>query len=633
MSDTLDLRSLRFTPLRDLVRGRVTGALDWRRRIDAAGLPTEVRDLLLRIVRRTRLWRSERVAVADELIAHFADALSSGESTGSVVEAFGDERTIALLIRRAKRRNRPLAWHALKYLSRTFLVLFAIYLLIIIRFVMSRPTLSVDYLAQMNAGAVRLPNQERAWPTYREAILALGTSSSADRKQLERRLDANFADNEVGDRMLSDATSDDAEWPELTAWLDSHQRGLELLREAAGKRSMGFILGPGGSEQDEALGWNFRHPGRSENTIDTPIISVLLPHLNDMRWLARVLEADLRYARSKGDGTRAASDLEAMIGVGRHQDAPFMVTGLVGIGIDRLALLRLNEILAETPELFDDGTLKRLAHLLATIGGDTASSLLSLDGEIASFKDAIQRIYSDNGNGDGHMTAQGARFAAQLYGDASYGPIGNIDYTSPSALGFTARTAAESVLSSRRDVVAEFERLMAIQQDRFSHPLRDSRHSDEVESRISELRQSSAVSRTKYAAVLNMFPALDRAAETAEQLLGQREGAMIGIALEAYRRQHGSYPDRLAALSPELLPAVPVDRITGQALNYRLIDGRPVIYSVGVDRDDDGGRPALDHSQKPDPLRAGRWKMPSSHNGATIDGDWILFDGRSAARG
>jgi hypothetical protein len=57
--------------------------------------------------------------------------------------------------------------------------------------------------------------------------------------------------------------------------------------------------------------------------------------------------------------------------------------------------------------------------------------------------------------------------------------------------------------------------------------------------------------------------------------------AVAAFAVERYRRRHGHWPDSLAALVPEFLPAVAADPFDGQPLRYgRLANGR-VIYSVG----------------------------------------------------
>jgi hypothetical protein len=63
-----------------------------------------------------------------------------------------------------------------------------------------------------------------------------------------------------------------------------------------------------------------------------------------------------------------------------------------------------------------------------------------------------------------------------------------------------------------------------------------------------------------------------------------------GLACKTYKKQNGHYPESLDALVPEFLDKVPVDPFTGGPLIYRLQDGGVLIYSVGSNRKDDGGR-------------------------------------------
>src|SRR5687767_15996240 len=117
MSDTLPYSiwyKLRYTPLRDLMRGEITARMDLRRRLEEAAVPPEVRDVVHRVVKRTRLWRLEQLEVAQELLAHFADGIASGASAELLIQQFGDERQAATLIRRAKRRSRPLSWQFMR---------------------------------------------------------------------------------------------------------------------------------------------------------------------------------------------------------------------------------------------------------------------------------------------------------------------------------------------------------------------------------------------------------------------------------------------------------------------------------------------------------------------------------------
>lgn len=71
----------------------------------------------------------------------------------------------------------------------------------------------------------------------------------------------------------------------------------------------------------------------------------------------------------------------------------------------------------------------------------------------------------------------------------------------------------------------------------------------------------------------------------------QNQMAAIACALELARRAYGKYPDRLEALAPTYLPRIPVDPTSGEAFRYRVEpDGAYVLYSVGFDRKDGGGK-------------------------------------------
>jgi hypothetical protein len=80
---------------------------------------------------------------------------------------------------------------------------------------------------------------------------------------------------------------------------------------------------------------------------------------------------------------------------------------------------------------------------------------------------------------------------------------------------------------------------------------------------------------------------LGRAAEAE----ARRRILITAIALERYRGRHGSYPKTLAELAPEFLKTVPADFMDGRPLRYRLTDdGHIVLYSVGLDCADNGGK-------------------------------------------
>jgi hypothetical protein len=68
----------------------------------------------------------------------------------------------------------------------------------------------------------------------------------------------------------------------------------------------------------------------------------------------------------------------------------------------------------------------------------------------------------------------------------------------------------------------------------------------------------------------------------------------LAFALAAFRGEHKRYPDKLDALAPKYLAEVPDDLFSGKALIYRPSENGYLLYSVGVNGRDDGGRGSAD---------------------------------------
>jgi hypothetical protein len=63
------------------------------------------------------------------------------------------------------------------------------------------------------------------------------------------------------------------------------------------------------------------------------------------------------------------------------------------------------------------------------------------------------------------------------------------------------------------------------------------------------------------------------------------------LALRRYVLQNGHEPKTLAELTPDYLPAAPIDPYSGKPLVYRVSSTGYQLYSVGPDGVDDGGKP------------------------------------------
>ncbi len=86
-----------------------------------------------------------------------------------------------------------------------------------------------------------------------------------------------------------------------------------------------------------------------------------------------------------------------------------------------------------------------------------------------------------------------------------------------------------------------------------------------------------------------MLPSLDRFTETTFERLAERRLVRVVVATQLYRADHdGQLPPSLEALVPEYLPAVPGDP-TAKNAPIQYDPERAVAWTVGEDRDDDGG--------------------------------------------
>ena len=105
-----------------------------------------------------------------------------------------------------------------------------------------------------------------------------------------------------------------------------------------------------------------------------------------------------------------------------------------------------------------------------------------------------------------------------------------------------------------------------------------------------------------------LLPALTRTSEKAARAQTLVDLVRVAIALERYRLAHGKYPETLEALMPKFIAKLPHDVINGQPLKYRRTEGRSfILYSVGWDEKDDGGKVVLTKGIKIVNSKEGDW--------------------------
>ncbi len=88
-----------------------------------------------------------------------------------------------------------------------------------------------------------------------------------------------------------------------------------------------------------------------------------------------------------------------------------------------------------------------------------------------------------------------------------------------------------------------------------------------------------------------LLPALSKISYRASAAQTTTAHAALACALERYRLANGQFPEKLDALAPRFISALPHDVLTGEPYKYRRADPAFVLYSVGWNEKDDGGVP------------------------------------------
>jgi hypothetical protein len=87
-----------------------------------------------------------------------------------------------------------------------------------------------------------------------------------------------------------------------------------------------------------------------------------------------------------------------------------------------------------------------------------------------------------------------------------------------------------------------------------------------------------------------IMPALARITTIDTRNIAQLRTARVGLAIEHYRLAAGKLPDKLSDLVPDYLDSVPRDPFDGNELQYKKLKIGFVVYSIGEDLIDDGGK-------------------------------------------
>jgi hypothetical protein len=343
------------------------------------------------------------------------------------------------------------------------------------------------------------------------------------------------------------------ELPRMAGWVKANEKQLALVLEATkSSRYYTPLIPPEGGD----------------------LIGALLPAAQKCREAASLLVARAMLNLGEGRHDEAWRDLLACHRLGRLAgQGNTLIEGLVGMAIESIAC---RATAAYIERARPDG--KRIARCLADLGKLPPMT------PMADKVDVVDRvIYLDSVR----MLAQGGAKFLEALGGGALPWAGEIDYTPALKLGnewFDRLTAAMRAPTRRE----RLERSAAIEAD--LKKLRPE-SPEWVEAAMWVMGGPSWRGKKMGAVLVRLLVPATAKVRTAEDRVRQAHAnLLVAFALEAYRRDRGAYPEKLSALAPRHIRALPGDIFSGGELAYRREGKGYLLHSIGPDGKDDGGR-------------------------------------------
>jgi hypothetical protein len=350
--------------------------------------------------------------------------------------------------------------------------------------------------------------------------------------------------------------------PLMAGWLAANERPLRLLVE--GTRRPHFYWPLVGSDEDDA------------------VISVKTWYgLGETRAITRALLARALLRADSGRIDDAWADLMACHRLARHVSRESsQYASLVGIAIEQMTC-HAEAALVHHVNL----SVRQIERFMAEL------AKLPPLGDLADKFDMLERyIFLDNVR----TVAQGgpdifAQMSDQL------DEWGELDESSTASHKHRASKVAVDWDHLLRTINTCYDHLAAAARQ----PTRAERRKamgnipDDVKQAVEKMKNAKApkvVSETMANLfVRHLLPGNLNVDDSADKAAARLDLTRLALALAAYRAESGSYPAKLADLSPEYLAKVPLDIFSAADFRYRTGKGGYRLWSVGRNGRDDGG--------------------------------------------
>lgn len=504
------------------------------------------------VIKSMRYRKKVRQEVRRELTAHFADALAECgteqeriAAAENLIKEFGDVKLLGTLLRRAKKRNRPL-WRTM--VVRTFQAVGVLFLLLLIYvgwFFSGKPVITTNYLEKLNT-MVRpvADDSQNAWPFYKQA---------AEKFVKHEDKDFNFS-------------------PRSPKTLTVEQR--QIILDTIAKNQESFDLVRQGNQNPHY--WQVYGAGEKETT---EMILVPTPHLADYRDITRLLCWQVLLKADRGDMAAAFDDALEAYAFGRHLRGQHttLIEQLVAIAIEAMSMNTMRMIIDEYNPMISHELLASVRDRFEKSLNE-GSFIPSLESEKLMLYDELQRSFTQTRIGKSHIYFQHIHQLA-LFMDSSW----HDKKVLMSWLTlFFIHPDREQTLKMGEEFYADMNQLAA------QTPASLKKQGIDIDDQIAELSK-----RNLFLALL--APAVEKVIQTGYRCQTDSFSTLAILAIVQHHKLHGVYPESLEVLGQAgLLNGLPIDPFSDAPLVYRKTEGGFTLYSVGLNFVDDGGVPGTD---------------------------------------
>ena len=597
------------------------------------GIPECAADFIKQIVKKMRYRRKICREVQAELTAHFEDELKDckseqerKEKAGTVIAEFGDVKMLAILMRRAKKRCRPL-WRTI--VVRTFQAagIFILCMVIYIGWFLSgKPEITTNYVTELN-NLVRPKADDslNAAPYYQKAIES--NRELSDDFILFFAENYNDDNNEFFIQDLKDDINTLFSNKESTNFKekrnDIQESILRVLFTLPDKNYYDFtdsqksIIDKLIREQNEGLNYAVEGSGKpyywpvykSGSKDPGEMMDVVLPNVSEIRKLTQTLVWRAWIKANTGGFSEAIDDVKAVCNIGRHfRGDKTIIEQLVGFAIETRSVRAIRDMSVRYQ--ISSEILEKIQKDMDGLFWDD-NFAISYKADKLFLLDEIQRSFTSDRIGRGHLYLPRFTQLADLYHGADNGNY--VDNLVEKMLVITNMYFSNHFIfthPNKQETIRTVNEYFDILQSSAKNAIYSPRKAETINERIEKLADGNFF--------LNaMSPPLGRLHEISKRSSTEARATLTMIALIRYKQDEGRYPQDLNELvTSGYLRGLPVDPFSKKPFVYRREGESFILYSCGPNYEDDNGKEGRDRKGKfqlwSDEGDAVFWPVPKS---------------------